>query len=178
MNKNLIKWPVMTFVLLLLAGLALCGCKAPEPQDLLFETIDQDKSGPSGRGYGEEEPNLLIIAGSEEVDTPELDIQFPPALAEQLRALDYDRRFVVVVLRGLLVSSSPAYTVETRQVTRYGEKVVLKVHFGEPEGGSYPAFSSPYQVIAVSKEGEWSREIRFVLEVDGKEVKERAHFVP
>jgi len=167
-------------VVALLVWLILCGCKGPEPQYLAFETIDQDESGPSGRSYGEEEPNLLIITRPEEVDTPELDIQFPPALAEQLRALDYDRSFAIVVFRGLLGARSPEYTVDILQLIRYEERVVLKAHFGEPGLGSrrYPAFSSPYRVIEVSKEGRWSQEIRFVLEVDGQEVRERTHFIP
>jgi hypothetical protein len=45
------------------------------------------------------------------------------------------------------------------------------------EGGE-SAHALPYQLASVTKEGQWGRDVRFVLEVDGKEVQERTHFVP
>jgi len=163
--------------LALLTGLILFGCKGPEPQDLPFETVTSDLGG---LGYMQEDPNLLIITGPEEVDTPGLDVQFPADLAEQLRAVDYQRNFVVVVFRGLLGARSASWTAEVRQVTRYGAKVILIAHFEEPGPGVRRTYvpSSPYQVVTISKEGEWARLIRFVLEANGEEVKECNHFVP
>jgi hypothetical protein len=152
----------------------------PQELELPFETIAQGVGFPTGRSYSGEEPNLLIITKPEEVDAPGLEVQFPSELAEQLRAIDYKRSFLIVVFRGLLSAQSPKYTIDILQVSRSGEEARLKVHFGEPRPDEIrlPAFSSPYHIIAVSKEGEWARDVRFVLEVDGQAVKEQTHFIP
>ena len=94
--------------------------------------------------------------------------------------LDYQHKFAIVVLRGLLGVTSVRYTIDILQVTRYGKQVVLKTHFGEPgpDEGALMALSSPYHAIAVSKEGAWGTDIRFVLEVDGRKVKEGVYFIP
>lgn len=175
----------------LLLGLLLWGCISPKPHNLPFETI---AAGPFVRSEGKvrgspymmvhgpvtEEPAILIIAAPDQVNTPGLGVQFPSDLADQLRAIDYGQQFVIAVFRELLDGQSPEYTAEIRQVLRQGDKVVVQAHFGKPgpESGRFPAFSRPYRIIAVSKEGQWDQEIRFVLKVDDWVVSERTHFVP
>ncbi|HEY4690271.1 MAG TPA: hypothetical protein VIK33_13230 [Anaerolineae bacterium] len=166
--------------LVFLAGPILNGCANLQPQDLSFETISQGVGFPTGRSYDGKEPNFLVITEPREVDDPGLGVQFTSELVEQLRGVDYRRSFAIVVFRGLLSALNREYTVDIFQITRLGDKVVLKVHLGVPRPGSItsPAYSSPYRAIVVSKEGEWAREISFVLEVDGQAVIERTYFVP
>lgn len=168
----------------LFAGLMLAGCS--QSQKLPFNTIAKESTKLdliTGENW-EDQSDFFIITESGQVDAPKLDIpkmqiKFSPVLAEQLHTIDYQRHFVVVVFRWLGALSSK-YTVEILQITRDGEKVVLKVHFGKPGPNETtgPAFSSPHHIVAVPKEGKWAQDIRFVLEVDGKEVKEHICFIP
>lgn len=160
-------------VSIILLGASSCT-HTQESQDLAFEIIETS-SYAAGRTCVEKEPDLFIIATREEADALDLN--------EQLGHLDYQRNFAAAVCRGVLTVTNPSLNPEVRQVTRYGSKVVLQVHLKDFETvirneGAAPGGSSPYQLIAVSKERRWQREIQFVLEVDGKEVKERSHFIP
>ena len=80
---------VVAALLLVAAGAILPACR-PQHTELPFETIEQ---GSGGLFYGEEDPNFLVITQPEQVDAPELDVQFPSDLAEQLRAVDYQSRY-------------------------------------------------------------------------------------
>ncbi|HLF27776.1 MAG TPA: hypothetical protein VJG32_15690 [Anaerolineae bacterium] len=166
-------------VLLLLSAVVLAAC-TPQPVELPFESISQGPGYSGIRGYEEKELDLLILGAAEEIADPGLGVRFDPDIAEQLRALDYERRFAIVVLRGQIGASGPQFTVDILGVTRTGDQVVVKTHFGQPGPNelSHPLSSAPYHIISVAKEGEWAREMRFVLEVDGQAVKERTHFVP
>lgn len=168
-------WPP----LLLVALIVLVSCQTGET-DLPFESIAQAPSFGTGHDYSDTDPELLILTSPEEVDAPGADVQFDSDLAEQLRAVDYQTRFVVMVLRGQLGGQSPSYAIDVLEVTRRGDRVVVQTHFGElgPEQGALMSFSSPYHAISVSKEGKWARKIQFVLKEDGKTVKKRTRFVP
>lgn len=168
---------VLAALLLVAAGVILAACR-PQQTELPFETIAQSEGFTTGRSPAD--PNLVVISSPEQVDSPGLDIQFPSDLAEQLRAVDYKTHFVIAVFRGTLTITSPRLTVDILRIVRQGNRVVLQTHFGDSVIGTriLPAFSSPYHIITVSKEGEWSRDIRFVLEVDEKEVAERTYFIP
>jgi len=175
---DLLKRLVCLGTLIALVGSVSCAC-ARKPQELHFEVLDQGDGLCCGWSPGEE-PALLVIASREEVDAPAFSLQFQPSLADELRALGYDRNFVVVVFRGGQSVSAPELIPETREVVRDGNEVKLKTHFGQVNSakGVRPAGSSPYQVLAVFKEGRWGRRIRFILELDGKEVVERERFIP
>ncbi len=165
-------------VLTLLVLLLIFTACQPQEQELSFETISQDVGFWTGRSYGGEEPNLLIIAGPKEVDTPGWDIQFPAELADQLRTLDYSRVFAILVLQGL--QGSTGYNATVRQVTRQGNQVAVKAEFVTPAPETFimPAFTSPYHLIAVSKAGAWGEPVRFVLVVNDKVVAETTHVIP
>ena len=160
-------------MLIILVGASSCA-HTQEPQGLAFEVIESS-SYAAGQTCIEKEPDLFIIATPEEANALDLN--------EQLGGLDYQRNFAAAVCRGRLTVTNPSLNPEVRQVARYGNKVVLQVHLKDFETvlrneGSAQGGSSPYQLIAVSKKGRWQQEIHFVLEVDGKEVKERSHFIP
>ena len=168
---------VLAALMLAALGASLAACR-PRQIELPFETIA--KSEGFGTGRSPADPNFLVIAEPEEVDSPGLDVQFPSDLAEQLRAVDYRSNFVIAVFRGRLSILSPKLDVEVLRVVRDGETVIVKARFGDSVIGERisPAFSSPYHIVAVSKEGEWSRDISFVLEVGGEEMAERTYLIP
>jgi hypothetical protein len=169
---------VKSLCLALLAGLILCGCKGPEPQDLPFETIIQGDGFYTGQGYGREEPNILVIAGPDEVDKPGLDVQFPSEVAHKLRQLDYSRSFVILVLQGRKPSSG--YQVTIQQIAQHGDRVIVQAEFTEPQSKTFtrPAFTSPYHLVSVSRQGRWGQQIHFVVRTDDKEVAETFHRIP
>ena len=168
---------VLAALLLAASGAILPACR-PRLIELPFETIAQSEGFSTGRSPAD--PNFLVITEPEQVDSPGLDVQFPADLAGQLRAVDYQKNFVVAVFRGTLTGTSPELDVEVLRVVRNGDDVVVQARFGELEPGKLilPGFSSPYHVVAVTREGQWSRDIRFVVEVDGEEVVERTYFIP
>lgn len=164
-------------ILLGLLSFVITACQ-PQEGKLPFETIAQGDGFYTGRSYGGEKPNLLIVAGLNEVDSPGLNIEFLPELADQLHQLDYDRFFAVLVLQGL--KHQGGYSITVQQVVRQDDRVNVHVEFTSPEPGTrrIQAFTSPYHLIAVSKRGEWRQQIRFVLVADSEEVAETSHFIP
>lgn len=168
---------VLAALLLAALGAILAACR-PRQTEPTFGTIAPGEGLSTGRNPAD--PNFLVISNPEEVDSPGLDLQVPSDLAGQLRAVDYQNNFVIAVFRGTLTGRSPELDVEVIRIVRSGDVVFVKARFGELERGKLilPAFSSPYHIVAVSREGQWSRNLRFVLEVDGEEAVERTHFVP
>ncbi len=161
-------------LLVILLLFTITACK-PQEGELPFKAIAQDDGG---LDYVKEEPNLLIIAESEKVATPELDIQFPSELADELRTLDYDRFFAILVLQGL--KHQGGYSVTVQQINRQDAQVNVQAEFVSPAPGTRrtQAFTSPYHLVAISKKGAWGQQIRFVLMVDGEPVAETIHFIP
>jgi hypothetical protein len=170
------KYPKIIILLGLLLFI-ITACQTRE-QELSFETIAQGDGFYTGQGYGGEKPNLLVTASLDEINKPGLDVQFPSEVADQLRQLDYDRFFTILVLHGRVGSTRVSVTVQ--QITRQDEKVTIRAEFVKPSPGtrSEPAFTSPYHLVAVSKRGEWGQQIHFVLVVDSEEVAETSHFIP
>lgn len=170
------KHPKITILLWLLL-LVITACQ-PREQNLSFETISQGDGFYTGQGYGGGKPNLLVITDPDEIDNPGLDVQFPAELADQLRQLDYGRIFAILVLQGQ--KGSTGYAVTVQQITRQGSQITVKAEFVEPSPGTFikPAFTSPYHLVAVSKEGKWGQQIKFVLVANDEPVAETRHFIP
>lgn len=158
--------------------LVLVGCTSRE---LDFEVIGSVSDTP--RTICDDEPGLFVLASPEEISSSGLETRRDRDVIEQLHALNYSRHFAVAVCRGLMGMSNPSLTPDVRQITRDGDKVIVRAHFQDAKEvlskeGGMPMESWPYQLVVVTKKGRWGRDIRFVLEVDGKEVQERAHFIP
>jgi len=83
-----------------------------------------------------------------------------------------------LVLHGHVGSTGVSVIVE--QITRQDKEVVVQAKFVRPAPGTrtMPAFTSPYHLVAVSKQGKWGQQIRFVLVTDSEEVAETSHFIP
>lgn len=172
----------VTMAVILLLAAALFGCKRYTSSylNLRFTVLDQGLGFSSGQDYAHKDPALIILYDPQQAEAPGSDVHFPAQLAETLRGVDYKQDFVVAVFRGLVTVSSPKYTVDVQKVTREGNKVVIKAQFGTPKAGDFtqPIFASPYQIIRVTKKGTWAQEIRFVLEVDDKEVTGETLYIP
>lgn len=170
------RWPriavnLLGGVMLLFAAVA---CKS-QTEELQFETLAQRDF----INYREENPALFVITNDDEIETLTSNVLAEdPALADQLRQLDYDRFFAILVLQGQ--KRSTGYAVSIKRIVRQGNQVTIEAEFVEPLPGTRrnPAFTSPYHLVAVSKEGQWGQEIKFVLVVNGETVAETTHFIP
>lgn len=158
----------------------ITACKSQEGK-LPFETIAKSND-PDNLGltiYREEEPTLLIIANDDEIDAlvPTV-LAEDPALVEQLRQLDYNRFFAVLVLQGL--KHQGGYSVTVQRIVRQDNRVKVYAEFTEPAPGTrrIQAFTSPYHLVQASKEGQWGQEVTFVLVVNDESVAETTHFIP
>ena len=149
-------------------------------EDLPFETISRGDGFYTGRSYGKDDPNLLIISTPAEIDQPGLDIQFAPTLATQLHGLDYNRYFAVLVLQGLRGVTRPGETIAIQQIKRQNNQIIIKATFPESAVGKLvlPAFSSPYHLVAVSKQTTWGQPIHFALFANNRRVTEIMHVIP
>jgi len=166
------------WVLLPLLLLTLSACQAGE-QRLSFNTIARSEPQYLGTSYWQEEPAIQVIARPEEIDDPAQTILAQDReLAEQLRALDYERVFALLVLHGYV--GSTGYSVTVLRIAREGDQVTVRAELGAPAMGTrtMPAFTSPYHLVAVSKKGTWGKEFRFVLLAGDQPVAERSHFIP
>jgi hypothetical protein len=161
-------------------GLLLLVITACQPKEgkLSFETIAQDDGFYTGRSHGEEKPAILVIASTDEIDEPGLGVLFPTELADELRQMDYDRVFAILVLQG--VKSQGGFSVTVQRIDRQDDRVSVYAEFTNPEPGTRrtQGFTSPYHLAAVSKRGEWGQHIDFVLVTDSEEVAETSHFIP
>lgn len=165
---------------LLVMVFIITTCKSQEGE-LPFETVAKS-DGPDNLGlttYREGEPALLIIANGDEVDAlvPNV-LAEDPALVNQLRRLDYDHLFAILVLQEL--KHQGGYSITVQRVVRQDDQVNVHAEFTSPEPGTrrIHAFTSPYHLVAVSKRGEWGRQIHFVLVTDSEEVAETSYFIP
>jgi hypothetical protein len=146
--------------------------------DLSFETLANENSGLS---YVSEDPHLVILSEAADITKPFAEIKIPADVVEKLQQVDYQKHFVIIVLRGLVGGINRHYKIDILQVAQTPGKVEVFTHFGQP--GPYEAdlqaTSSPYHMIAVNKDkGRWSRDIQISLYNDGKEVVQLDHFVP
>ncbi len=159
----------------LLFLLSLITACQPKEQDLAFETLAQSDI----LNYREEKPALLVIAKAEEIDGfVQGVLAEDPALTTQLRQLDYDYSFAILVLQGQKHTSGYAVTVQ--RISRKSDRVAINAEFTEPVPGTRikPAFTSPYHLVTVSKERKWGQQIQFMLMSGATVITETMHFIP
>ena len=115
----------------LAAGLWILSENTPlQPQDLAFETIEQNQSlSDGGEDYQEVKANLLVIADPEDVQAPGQDVRLSTDLSAQLNALDYDRYFAILVLQGITDTIVSGNIVIVTQVQRAGNRVMVRARF-------------------------------------------------
>lgn len=173
---------------MMLLGLVQVTCIGPSAGGLPFTTLARDAQiDVEGKARGDRPlllpGDFLILtqaadANNSKIDT-DVEVGFPPSLVTQLRAVDYEHNFVVLVFR-LVGEVSSENTTIIQEVNRSGDEVILKVHYGSPPPGrpGGAADSYPNHLAMVAKLGQWRQDIHFILQVDGKEVKEHTYFIP
>ena len=136
-------------------------------EQLPFEVLDE---GPGGQGYEGWVPALVIVASQNDVQSPEPGIEFRPNVIEHLNAIDYSQFFAILVLHGRV--GDAGYSVNVQQVGQFNGKVTVLAEFIRPPPGTLtiPVFTSPFQLIKVSKGSGLSGEVRFVLRSRNKGV--------
>lgn len=120
-------------------------------------------------------PNLIVIASPKEITPPSPDVELSDIMRTQLRDVDYERSFAVLILVGQI----PADGVIT-DVSKINEKVIIKVKNYTVGPGNYKlkGYSLPYQLISVEKKGTWNTEIEFILEEENGNILGRTnHYV-
>jgi hypothetical protein len=133
---------------------------------LPFRTISQGEKLFDGRVS--DQPSLRILTAAEQVDLaiPQ-DDRVPGSrthvIADQVRRIDYERFFVIIVLQG--VQSSGGYKVTIQQVQRHGDQVRVQAQFVSPSPGQgvTEGDTDPYHIVQVAKDGVWGGPIRFTL---------------
>lgn len=168
------KHPKMIIVLLGLLLFVISACHTRE-HDLSFESIAQGDF----INYREEQSAVFVIANNDGIDAlvPNV-LAEDPALINQLRQLDYNRFFAILVLQGL--KGQGGYSVAVQRVYQQGDQINVEVEFTEPAPSTrrIQAFTSPYHLVVVSKQGEWGRQMNFALVSDSEEVAVTSHFIP
>jgi hypothetical protein len=128
---------------------------------------------------------LVIITSEQEIDSQLLQVTGvapqPGSIAqpfEQVRQIDFDRFFTILVLQGK--QASGGYEVTVQQITRRGNQVQVQAEFVSPAPGQIVTaeITDPYHLIAVEKSGSWKQEVRFELIDNGKVIVEAMHFIP
>jgi len=156
--------------LLFLFFLVLTACIPPLPEDgsLSFQTIEQknDSAYSLQEQYTALEPGLVVIDSEESRERYE--VWFGEKGRGQLGRMNFGTTIGVAIFQGW--KNEAGYGVEVERVVRVGDVVTVAARFAQPElgGGSSPAVTSPYQLIRVSKAGEWHAGITYELVVEGE----------
>jgi hypothetical protein len=129
LQNAMIRWFQVCAALCL--ALVLTGCIS---RDLAFEIIDSTDTAPSD--ICNDEPDLFVITSPEEIPSSGLEMHSYHDLLAQLRALEYSSHFAIAVCRGLMGARNPSLIPDVRQITRRGDKVVVRVHFRDAKEGN------------------------------------------
>jgi len=131
--------------------------------------------------------DFFVITSMEEIQKPksqvaDVELRLSDAVTAELRAVDYQRDFAVLVFRKAAPTTQPDPRPEITGITRQADTVAVYARFDlSPLKGGAPAVAAfPYHLVTVSRTdaGEWGRDIRFVLVLNEKEVAEHTHFIP
>jgi hypothetical protein len=123
----------------------------------------------------------------EEIQKPksqvaDVELRFGDDVTAELRAVDYQWHFAVLVFRKAAPTTQPDPRPEITGITRQTDTVALYVRFdpSPPIGGAAAVDAFPYHLVTVSRPeaSEWGKDIRFVFILNGKEMSEHTHFVP
>lgn len=155
----------------LLTAILLPACIPPLPEDgsLSFQTIEQknDSAYSLQEQYTALEPGIVVVDSEEARERYE--VWFGEKGRDQLSRMNFGTTVAVAVFQGWQTTSG--YGIEVQRVVRVGDVVSVDAAFTRPGlGGTSPAVTSPYQLIRVSKAGDWQDGITYELVVGGEVV--------
>jgi len=162
-------------LLLVVVVISLPGCGRTKGMEMPFETIDRGMGAGRRERYESKEPGLVIIASLQDFALFEDDV---PRLAQKLKDIDYSQFYVVAVFQGR--KPTGAYEVEIQGIRWQDDVVTIYSRFATPEPGQERTLveTSPYHLVKIRKGKNMRGEFEFVLDVDGKEVVRKTHFIP
>ena len=187
---------VVAAICLALSFFALSGCERigiselpvttgeeKKLQELLFITLERTVISDELLADKFRGPDLRIFTRPEDLEDEE-ELSTVKELEDQLHALDYEHNFAILVLEGYQSACRSKQAMVT-QILRQGERIIVRAEFpGPPSEGELMlgAVCLPYHLVSVRKDGDWGREMTFVLEgvTDGVETTliETKHFIP
>ncbi len=168
-------WVLCLSFMVVMIGFGLSGCGKEQNTEIPFQTIAE---GVGGLGYESKKPALIIMTRPEAFESLALDVTFPPDLLEKVSSLDYEQYFVVLVLQGLQGTSG--YHVAVQHIVQEGDQIFIQADFIQPELNTMvlPVLTSPYHLIAVSKEGFQNLQVNFLLVEEDVTLFEVAEVIP
>jgi hypothetical protein len=174
--KGLSRYRYWLISLVILLGVILGGYFLLVHRNLPYKVMESGHMYPL---YNAPEPKLFVFASPEDVNITVPGVQIVEHLKSQLRALDYRRYLAVLVLNGE-IGFYLNDDVTIQQVNRTGKVVTIRFEYPDSAmgKGKKSSTSSPYALIAVSKNGRWNEAITFVLIKNGKVVEQTVHFIP
>jgi hypothetical protein len=165
-------WLALALLFVMLAA----GCEGVGGTALPFTTLKQNFFLSNEEG----EPRVFVSATERERD----DLAFlidrggTDPILDQLYQIDYTQFFSVFIESESFGSSG--FSITAQEVVRSGDTVTIRATLRKPASGeqTLQAFTQPYHLITVAKEGTWGKPIRFRLVVDGNQVTETTHTIP
>jgi hypothetical protein len=166
-----VKHPQLIAVCWILLPILLTACIPALPPDgsLSFQTIEQknDSAYSLQEQFTALEPGLVVIDSEE--SRKRFEVWFGEKGRGALERMSFSTTIAVAVFQGW--KNESGYGVEVERVVRVGDVVTVAARFIQSGlGGSPLAVTSPYQLIRVSKAGEWHAGITYELVVAGEVV--------
>jgi hypothetical protein len=147
-----------------------------QSQDVPFNVIEESISlvAPDQTSHQPSEPLLLILTSIEDVQLMN-PWGFPELLAEKISQVDFQKSFVILVLR------SHAGGGLVNRVTRQGNEIVITTTdlLIGPGNFALEGWTQPYEVIQVDKDTGFVGEMYFILQRGTQGVAaETTHTIP
>jgi hypothetical protein len=159
---------------LLLTGLPGCNTFA-RPTPLPFQTLAQSDFPSPANSKG----RLEVAATPQEGDDLAFNFRavYGP-VSDQLRQLDYNHSFALLVVSDSVGSSGSHITVQ--EITRQGDQVTIRASFTgpPPNTNQLQSFMKPYHLVTVPKEGTWGQPVHFRVVTGDAVVAEATHMIP
>ena len=97
-------------------------------------------------------------------------------MLDQLNSINFDTSFAVLFMVGQIAEANII-----TEITREKEQVFIKLVDTSVGPGNYilEGYSTPYQLVAVEKTGNWNQDIEFILEDEtGNLLSSTVHHIP
>jgi len=170
-----IKTLLCLLIFVAFGGITALPMQAQQEDILPFEIVGENNVRSD---WSSPEPGIAIVANPSEL-TRLYDVIVSNDY-QQLRGIDYDRSFAVVLFHGIIWEPQDAQTpaINVEQVQMQGNRVQISATSTLIPLEGDPLAISPYQIIKINKENDWGIESTFALQLDAKEVVTKTHYIP
>jgi hypothetical protein len=152
------------------------ACEKADQQALSFSVLVTASSFREVSPPQQEPPNLMVIASREEIVPPIAEYSFPDNTLDQLDRINFDTSFAIMFMVGQIANAKVI-----SEITRANEQVFIKLADTSVGPGNYilEGYSTPYQLVAIEKAGNWNQDIEFILEDEnGNQLVSTTHYIP